>query len=140
MQTPMNPDLNCTAIQDLGEFEEIIFRDPTNWVDLLLRESEGTSLRITGPEHMTQRYRCRLLGSRLYITLGGNLAERIIDAFTTSLTRKQLKIEIDVVKLKRVKATGMVEVDSSGLNSLQPDIELFGPAALWERRMPVRWP
>jgi hypothetical protein len=140
MQAPMNPDLNCASIQDLGEFEEIILRDPTNWVDLVLRESEQTSLRITGPEQMTQRYRCRLIGSRLYITLGGDLTERIVDAFTTSLTRKQVRVEVEVVNLTRVKATGMVEVDSSALKQLQPEIQLFGPAALWERRMPVRWP
>ena len=140
MQAPIDTELNCTTILDLGEFEEIIFRDPTNWVTLVLRESEQPRLEITGPETMTQRYRCRLHGSKLYITLGGDWTDRIIDAFTTSLTRKHVRIEVDVVNLQRVKATGMVEVDSSDLNRLSPEIQLFGPAALWKRRIPVRWP
>ena len=140
MQATMDTELNCTTILDLGEFEEIIFRDPTNWVTLVLRESEQPRLEITGPESMTQRYRCHQRGSKLYITLGGNWTERIIDTFTTSLTRKHVRIEIDVVSLQRVKATGMVDVDSAGLNRLSPDIQLFGPAALWKVRVPVRWP
>ena len=138
MQGPMSTDLNCASIQDLGDFEEIIFRDPTNWVDLVLHEAEQPGIRIIGPELMTRRYRCWIRGSRLYIALGGTITERIIDAFTTSLTRKHVRIEVDVLRLVRVKATGLVTVDGSALHALRPEIQLFGPAALWGQHMPVR--
>jgi hypothetical protein len=137
MQAPINPDLNSPVLFDPGDFDEVILRDATNWVDFILRESEEASLRISGPEEMTRRYRCTRRGNRLYISLGGNLFDRIIDAFTTSLTRKHVTIELNVVDLKRVIATGMVEVDTSGLRTVQPEIQLFGPAALWQGGLPV---
>jgi hypothetical protein len=137
MQAPINPDLNYPGLLELGDFNEVILRDAANWVDLVLRESEEASLRISGPEEMTRRYRCIRRGNRLYISLGGDLFDRIIDAFTTSLTRKHVTIELGVVNLKRVKAIGMVEVDMTGLLTLQPDIQFFGPAALWQGRLPV---
>jgi hypothetical protein len=140
MQGLMSTEMNCASIQDLGEFEEIIFRDPTNWVDLVLHEAEQPGIKIIGPESMTRRYRCWIRGSSLYIRLGGNFTERIIDAFTTSLTRKHVRVEVGVANLVRVKATGLVTVDGSALHALQPEIQLFGPAALWEGHMPVRWP
>jgi hypothetical protein len=137
MQAPINPDLNCPGLLDLGDFNEVILRDPTNWVDLALHEAGEASLRISGPEEMTRRYRCTRRGNRLYISLGGDLIDRIIDAFTTSLTRKHVTIEVGVVDLKRVKATGMVEVDTTGLFTLHPEIQFSGPAALWQGRLPV---
>ena len=136
MQAQMTNDLYCPAELDLMNLEEIVVWDPTNWVDLIIRRSDDPQLIISGDEGMLRRYRCSRRGNTLTIKLGGDLFERIADALTTSLSRKRIQIEVAVASLDQVKATGMVEIDLPGWRGEEPEVRLFGPAALWGGRVP----
>ncbi len=134
MQATEKPDLNANKLDGVTD---VIVRDPTNWVSLILREAGEPGLRLYGSEEMINRYRCIRRGDKLYLSLSGDLIDRIGDALTTSLTRKHVTIELTLKDVKRVKATGMVKVDTSALRMQAPEIQLFGPGALWRRSLPV---
>lgn len=140
MQASFAHDITDPYGLELQNLEELVMWDPANWVDLALRRSEQPQLRISGHKAMLQRYQCSRRGNTLYIKLGGNLFDRIADAFTTSLTRKHIHIDLIVESLVRVRATGMVEVDLVDWSGAEPEINLFGPTTLWGGKFPVLKP
>lgn len=140
MQPTATRQKQCLSDFELRDLDEIVLWDPANWVDLIVRRSEHVGLEISGDEVMLQRYQCARRGKTLYIKLGGNLMDRVSDALTTSLTRKRIHIDLTLQSLSRIRATGMVDVDMVGWNGIEPEIHLFGPAALWAGRFPVKKP
>ena len=140
MQASFSPDENRLSGLESKDLEEIILWDPANWVDLIIRSSKHTRLRILGDKAMIKRYQISHSGNTLSIKLGGNLFDRIADAFTTSLTRKRIQVELMVDSLERVRATGMVEVEMVGWKGDEPEIRLFGPTALWGASLPLMKP
>ena len=138
MQAKNFDDGHAIHIEDLGQFNELILIDPANWVDLILQEAKEPALRILGPMEMTSRYRYHVRDGRLHLSLGGGLFDQIVDALTTSLTRKHVRIELDVEDLKSVRVKGMVEIDRSKLSTIRPTVDYFGPAAGWHRPFPIR--
>ena len=137
MQPSFTHDSKSVSESELRDLDELVLWDPTNWIDLIIRYSEHPQLSISGAEAMTQRYRCWRRGGTLYIQHGGNLFDRVVDAFTTILTRKKVKVELSIDSLERVKATGMVEVDLAAWRGTEPEVHLFGPAVLWGGQFPV---
>jgi hypothetical protein len=137
MQASITQGIRKLSAIDLNNLEEIILLDPANWVDLNIRRSEHPCLTISGNKAMVQRYRCSRSGNTLNINLMGSLIDRIVDAFTTSLTRKRILVELAVDSLDRVRATGMVEVDVEGWKEDDLEIHLFGPTTLWGERFLV---
>ena len=119
---------------DLLDLDELVVWDPANWVEIILRRSEQPSIRISGDDVMVKRYRWSRRGSTLEIKLIGNLLDRVRDALRTSLTRKQIQIELMVSSLDRVQATGIVEVILEGWQGDEPEVYVSGPTALWGGR------
>lgn len=140
MQASFSPDEHGLSGLEFKDLEEIVLWDPANWVDLIIRSSKQTRLRIQGDTAMIQRYQISHSGNTLSIKLGGNILNRIADALTTSLTRKRIQVELMVDSLDRVRATGMVQVDMTGWKGDEPEIRLFGPTALWGATFPVMEP
>jgi hypothetical protein len=130
----VRPDLNLEGLR------QVVVWDPTNWVQVIIRGSQDPRLNISGDRGMVQRYRCYRKGDTLYVKLGGDLSHRIVDALTTSLTRKHIQIELMVDMLELVKAKGLVEVEIEDWPGTRPQIRLSSPAALWGTRFPIKKP
>lgn len=122
---------------DLQRISQVVLWDSANWVRFSVRRSKQPRLSISGDESMVKRYRCSRRGDTLRIRLGGNLLDRIVDALTTSLTRKHIQVELLIGSLDLVKATGLVQVDMADWNGVEPEIRLYSPTALWNGRFPM---
>ena len=125
----MEPSEHEIVARKLEPFDKIVLHDTANWVDLVIREGEQEALTIHAPQDTLARIRARVKDSTLRIVLGGTWMDKIDDALTTSLTRKHIRYELTVRRLKELKVRGLVRIDTRGLGQQQPAIKRGEPIA-----------
>lgn len=99
-----------SEVREVAPFERIELRDPTNWVDLVVRPDERHLVIIEGSPEMVGRIHTAVEDRTLRIRLGGSIADHVRDAFTTSLTRQRLVYRIHAPRVLEVRVAGLVTV------------------------------
>jgi hypothetical protein len=118
-----------SEVRELAPFERIELRDPTNWVDLVVRPDERHLVVIEGSPEMVARVHTSVEDGTLRIRLGGNIADHVRDAFTTSLTRECLVYRIHARRLLEVRVAGLVRVVAHDFGPNAPVIAHLEPHA-----------
>lgn len=76
---------------------------------LVISQGDQESLSLRGPSKLLSRIDPILKGDLLNIELSGSLGERIGDAFTTSLSREKVEVDLIVRDLRELDLRGFVE-------------------------------
>jgi hypothetical protein len=119
-----------TTTRDLEEFRFLELCDSANFVDLVITSGGKESLTITGPAKMVSRIETEVNQDTLVISLGGGLIAKILDALTTSLSRRKVIYELTVRQLDAVDLCGLIRVDTRGIETAKPIIRRIGPPAI----------
>ena len=118
-----------SEVREVAAFERIELRDPTNWVDLVVRPDERYLVVIEGSPEMIARIHTIVEDGTLRIRLGGSIADHVRDAFTTSLTRQCLVYRIHAPRLLEVRVAGLVRVAAHEFGANAPVITHLEPRA-----------
>ena len=116
-----------SEVREVAPFERIELRDPTNWVDLVVRPDERHLVIIEGSPEMVGRIHTAVEDRTLRIRLGGSIADHVRDAFTTSLTRQRLVYRIHAPRVLEVRVAGLVTVAAHEFGTNGPVITHLEP-------------
>jgi hypothetical protein len=94
---------------DVKEFERLKIRIHNHICDLTLSQGDEEALILRGPGHLLRRVKAHVQGNCLDIELGGDLTDRIGDAFTTSFSRQKVGVDLSVRDLQEMDLGGFVE-------------------------------
>lgn len=100
---------------EVKHFERLKLRLHNHVCDLTLSQGESEALVLHGPAHLLKRISAEVYGDGLEIELDGDLADRIGDAFTTSLSRQNIGVDLTVLCLRELDLGGFIEGRISGL-------------------------
>jgi len=125
----MKKTQHTSTERPLEAFQHVNLRDPVNQVELILRPGETHAAAIEASPLMLQRIRLQVRSGTLYVSLRGNLAEKLADALTTSLTREHVRVTLTSPGLHSVRVKGWVAIDSQAYGARQPAIRRAGPFA-----------
>lgn len=118
-----------TSLRNLQEFNRLEVCDTANWVNLVINPGEKESLTIQGPAKLIPRIRTQVRDGTLVITLGGTILDKILDALTTSLTRKKITYSLTVRQLDEIFLCGLISLDIQNPENNRPTIRRLGPGS-----------
>lgn len=106
--TQLNPEVRG--------FNRLQLRIQNHVCALSLSQGDEEALTLHGPSNLLARINPSIREDTLKIELGGSLSDRIGDAFTTSLSREKIGIDLVVCELQELDLGGFVEGIIFGLD------------------------
>lgn len=94
---------------ELSGFSSFKLRIHNHVCALSVSQGEQEALVIKGPSGLLSRIQTEVKGGCLGVELGGRLSDRIGDAFSTSLTRQKVEIDLIARELQSLDIAGFVE-------------------------------
>ncbi len=108
--------LNTTELRpDVQDFTRVQICIQNHVCALTMSQGDKESLVLHGPTSLLSRITPTVQNDVLKIELGGSLSDRIGDAFTTSLSREKVEVDLVVRDLRKLDLRGFVEGTSFGL-------------------------
>ncbi len=117
----------ATRTRELAPFERIELRDPANWVELTVEPGDAENITIDGPADLVDRVRTDVLHGTLHIRLAGSATDRLRDALTTSLDRRQLTYLVRARRMLEVRVRGLVRVSVDAFGADAPVVTSLVP-------------
>jgi hypothetical protein len=94
---------------DVKDFERLKVRIHNHVCDLTLSQGDKEALVLRGPGHLLRRVNTQIQRKSLEIELGGGVTDRIGDAFTTSISRQKVGVNLTVRNLQELDLGGFVQ-------------------------------
>lgn len=119
-----------TLKPDVQGFDSLKLRVNNHVCALSLSQGIKESLTLRGPSSLLSRIDSRVEDRRLEIELGGSLTDRIGNAFSTSLSRQKIEVDLAVRDLHDVDIGGFVEGVVFGKNIGDLNLAFIGLGSL----------
>jgi len=118
-----------TKTRPVSNFDRVVLRSQHE-NRLIIVQGDQESLTIQAPGDILQRIKSEVRRGELAISLEGGWLDKLSDAFTTSLTRPQIKYTLRLRELSSLEIYALAYVTAESLKADDLSVKYFGPGVI----------